>query len=71
MSRMSANLSPEMELLVEETAKREGISKGEVIRRAFALFKVAETEKIKGRFLAVVRENDENEPEILGRILGL
>lgn len=71
MSRMSVNLSPEMELLVEETAKREGISKGEVIRRAFALFKVAETEKTKGRFLAVVRENEDHEPEILGRILGL
>ena len=71
MSRMSVNLSPEMEALVEETAKRERISKGEVIRRAFALFKVAETEKGKGRFLAIAKENDNEELEVVGKILGL
>lgn len=72
MSRMSVNLSPEMESLVEETAMREGISKGEVIRRAFALFKVAETEKKKGRFLAVAKENEvSHDLEIIGKILGL
>ncbi len=72
MSRMSVNLSPEMEVLVEETAKREGISKGEVIRRAFALFKVAETEKAKGRFLAVAKEDEQSHDlEIVGKILGL
>ncbi len=71
MSRMSVNLSPEMEALVEATAKRERISKNEVIRRAFALFNLAETEKGRGRFLAVVKENEKEEDEIVGRILGL
>lgn len=71
MSRMSVNLSPEMERLVDETAARECISKSEVIRRAFALLKVAETEKKKGRFLAVAKENQEHDIEVIGRILGL
>ena len=72
MSRMSVNLSPEMEKLIEETAIREDISKGDVIRRAFALLKVAETEKKRGRFLAVAKENEATENiEIIGKILGL
>lgn len=71
MSRMSVNLSPEMEKLVDETAISEGITKSEVIRRAFALLKVAETEKKKGRFLAVAKENQSHDIEVIGRILGL
>ncbi|MBV4492220.1 ribbon-helix-helix protein, CopG family [Pseudomonas oryzicola] len=71
MSRMSVNLSPEMEALVEATARKEKISKNEVIRRAFALFNLAENEKSKGRFLAVAKENEQDEVEIVGRILGL
>ncbi|MGG7671026.1 ribbon-helix-helix protein, CopG family [Pseudomonas sp. WC2] len=71
MSRMSVNLSPEMERLVDETAESEGITKSEVIRRAFALLKVAESEKKKGRFLAVAKENQAHDIEVIGRILGL
>jgi hypothetical protein len=72
MSRMSVNLSPEMEKLIEETALNEDISKGDVIRRAFALLKVAESEKKRGRFLAVARENESSHNiEIVGKILGL
>lgn len=72
MSRMSVNISPEMEKFIEETAVNEDISKGDVIRRAFALLKVAEAEKKKGRFLAVARDNEENHNmEVVGKILGL
>lgn len=72
MSRMSVNLSPEMEKLIEETALSEDISKGDVIRRAFALLKVAESEKKRGRFLAVARENEcTHNIEVVGKILGL
>lgn len=72
MSRMSVNLSPEMERFIEETAAKENISKSDVIRRAFALLKVAESEKGKGRFLAVAKESQTSDDiEIVGKILGL
>jgi len=75
MSRMSVNLSPEMEKLIEETALNEKISKGDVIRRAFALLKVSEVEKKNGRFLAVAQEDkqDGNKThiEVIGKIIGI
>ena len=75
MSRMSVNLSPEMEKLIEETAEKENISKGDVIRRAFALLKVSETEKKNGRFLAVAKEDDDpnsrSHIEVIGKIIGI
>lgn len=72
MSRMSVNLSPEMEKLIDEISCNEDISKGDVIRRAFALLKVSESEKKKGRFLAVARDSDTSQNmEVVGKILGL
>jgi Arc/MetJ-type ribon-helix-helix transcriptional regulator len=75
MSRMSVNLSPEMEKLIEETAQNENISKGDVIRRAFALLKVSETEKKHGRFLAVAQEEknsgSKSHIEVIGKIIGI
>lgn len=75
MTRMSVNLSPEMEKLIDETAKTEGITKGEVIRRAFALLKVAESEKKGGNFLAVAKEVEDlgngKSIEVIGKIIGI
>lgn len=71
MSRMSVNLSPEMEALIEETAKKDGISKGEVIRKAFALLKISESEKKKGNALGVIAEDSHKEMKVVGRIVGL
>ncbi|GEM_PF-461222 len=75
MTRMSVNLSPEMEKLIDETARTEGISKGEVIRRAFALLKLAETEKKSGKFLAIAKEVDDpgngKSIEVIGKIIGI
>lgn len=70
MSRMSVNLSVEMEELIEETAKAQGISKGEVIRKAFALFKLAESEKKKGRTLALVDQDDPT-LRVIAKIIGV
>lgn len=71
MSRMSVKLSSEMEELIEDTASREGISKGEVIRRAFALYKLAEDEKQNGRTLAVVEDKGGENIKVIAKIMGI
>ncbi|MGB3252266.1 ribbon-helix-helix protein, CopG family [Buttiauxella gaviniae] len=72
MNRMSVNLSPEMEALIDETSKREGISKAEVIRKAFALLKISETEKTKGRAIGIIKEDEHShEMRVIGKIIGL
>ena len=72
MNRMSVNLSPEMESLIEETSRREGITKAEVIRKAFALLKISETEKKKGRSIGIIDEDKVNhEMRVVGKIVGL
>lgn len=71
MNRMSVNLSPEMELLIEETSKREGITKAEVIRKAFALLQISESEKKRGRSIGVISEDSNHEMKVVGKIIGL
>ncbi|HEK0966003.1 TPA: ribbon-helix-helix protein, CopG family [Proteus mirabilis] len=72
MNRMSVNLSPEMEKLIDETAKKEGISKADVVRKAFALLQVSETEKKKGRSLGIItEEQNSHEMKVVGKIIGL
>lgn len=72
MNRMSVNLSPEMEALIEETAKAENISKSEVIRKAFALLQISETEKKKGRSIGIISEDSKShEMKVVGKIVGL
>ncbi|MEY1283334.1 hypothetical protein AB7186_25695 [Escherichia coli] len=72
MNRMSMNLSPEMEKLIDETAKKEGISKADVVRKAFALLQVSETEKKKGRSLGIItEEQNSHEMKVVSKIIGL
>jgi len=72
MNRMSVNLSPEMESLIEETSRREGITKAEVIRKAFALLQISETEKSKGRSIGIISEDKgSHEMRVVGKIVGL
>jgi len=72
MNRMSVNLSPEMEKLIEETSKKEGIPKAEVIRKAFALLKISESEKSKGRSIGIIDEDKvSHEMRVVGKIVGL
>ena len=72
MNRMSVNLSKEMEALIEETAKAENISKAEVIRKAFALLQISESEKKKGNSIGIISEDASNhEMKVVGRIVGL
>lgn len=71
MNRMSVNLSPEMEKLIEEKSKRDGITKAEVVRRAFALLQVSESEKEKGRSIGIISEGANHEMKVVGKIIGL
>ncbi|MCD9134050.1 hypothetical protein [Escherichia coli] len=72
MNRMSVNLSPEMEKLIAETSKREGITKSEVIRKAFALLQISESEKEKGRAIGIITEDKvSHEMKVVGKIVGL
>lgn len=71
MNRMSVNLSPEMEKLIEEKSKRDGITKAEVVRRAFALLQVSEAEKEKGRSIGIISEGANHEMKVVGKIIGL
>lgn len=72
MNRMSVNLSPEMESLIEETAKADNISKAEVIRKAFALLQISESEKKKGRSIGIISEDlSSHEMKVVGKIIGL
>ena len=71
MNRMSVNLSPDMESLIDETSKKDGITKAELIRKAFALLQISENEKKKGRSLGVITEDQNHDMRVIGKIIGL
>lgn len=72
MPRLTLDLSKEIDARLTEIAQKEGISKAEAMRRAFALLSVAEAEKLKGNSLGIVREKtDDHGLEALGRVVGI
>ncbi|MDT4330677.1 ribbon-helix-helix protein, CopG family [Methylomonas sp. MED-D] len=72
MPRFTIDLSAEIDQKLTEISRKEGISKAEAMRRAFALLAVAEQEKSKGNSLGIVRENaDSHELQAIGRIVGV
>ncbi len=72
MPRLTVDLSPEIDARLTRIAQKEGISKAEAMRRAFALLSVADDEKAKGNSLGIVREDpDGHELRALGRVVGL
>lgn len=71
MPRLTVDLSQEIDARLTEIAQKEGISKAEAMRRAFALLSVAEVEKAKGNSLGIVREDDNHELRALGRVVGI
>ncbi|WMS89303.1 hypothetical protein [Pleionea litopenaei] len=54
-------------------ARHNQIFKVEVIRRALALFSLADQEKEKGNIVGVIKpkDNDQSEMEVLGRVTGI
>lgn len=72
MPRLTLDLSTEIDQRLTEIARKEGISKAEAMRRAFALLAVAEQEKLKGNCIGIVRENpSDHRLEVLGRVVGI
>lgn len=71
MSRMTIDLSDEVDRRLTEIAKRSGITKAEAMRRAFALLAVADDEKSKGNTLAVVKELPNHTLQPVARLVGM
>lgn len=72
MPRLTVDLSKEIDSRLSEIARKQGISKAEAMRRAFALLSVAEVEQSKGNSLGIVREDsDSHELKALGRVVGI
>lgn len=67
MTRMTVDLSNEVDDRLAEIARKSGISKAEAMRRAFALLSVAYDEKERGNSLAVV--DDKMKP--VARLVGV
>lgn len=72
MPRLTVDLSSEIDSRLTAIAQKEGISKAEAMRKAFALLSVAEQEKSKGNSLGIVREDPDNHILIaIGRVVGV
>lgn len=72
MSRLTIDLSKEISDRLTEIARKEGITKAEAMRRAFALLSVAEQEKAKGNSLGIVREDPNSHTlQAIGRVVGV
>jgi predicted transcriptional regulator len=71
MPRMSVELPDDINELITRIAQEQGVSKTEVIRRAFAVLKVAEEEKANGGMLGMVRRTDDGKLEAVARLIGV
>jgi len=71
MPRMSVELPEDINDLINRIAGEQGIAKTEVVRRAFAILKVAEEEKNSGGMLGMVRKTEDGKLEAIARIVGI
>ena len=72
MARLTVDLSDEIDSKLTDIAKRNGLTKADAIRRAFALLAVADQEKQKKGFsLGSVREKADQSLEAVGRVVGV
>lgn len=72
-TRLTVDLSQEIDSKLTDIAKRNGITKAEAMRRAFALLAVADAEKSKGKgfSLGIVKEDKNHDLIAVGRVVGL
>ena len=70
MARMTVDLPEDINNLITSIASEQGIPKTEVVRRAFAILKVAQEERSKGGMLGMVRRADDGKLEAVARIVG-
>lgn len=73
MTRLTLDLSAEIDQKLTDIAHRAGITKAEAMRRAFALLTVADQEKQKkgGFSLGIVQEDDNHSLKAVGRVVGV
>lgn len=71
MARMTVDLPEDINNLITSIASEQGIPKTEVVRRAFAILKVAQEERSNGGMLGMVRRDGEGKLEAVGRIVGI
>lgn len=73
MAKMTLELSSEINDSLNAIAVRNGITKAEAMRRAFALLVVADQEKQKGggHSIGIVREGPNCKLEAVGKIVGV
>lgn len=71
MPRFTIDLSSDIDRKLTEIARANHISKGEVMRNAFALLVLAENEKKKGFSVGIVKESDDHSLEAVARVVGL
>jgi Ribbon-helix-helix protein, copG family len=73
MTRFTIDLSSDIDERLTDIAERNGITKAEAMRRAFALLALADEEKQKGKgfSLGIVRETVNHELEAVGRVVGV
>ncbi|MBB5063023.1 hypothetical protein [Granulicella mallensis] len=67
MPRMTIELPADVNELIATIAKREGTNKIDVVRRTFAILKVAEREREKGNGLAIV----DGDKKLVARLVGV
>ena len=67
MPSMTIELPPDVNGLIATIAKREGTNKIDVVRRTFAILKVAERERAKGNELAIV----DGDKKLVARLVGV
>ena len=72
MPSFSITLSKEIDDALNDIVERNGITKAEAIRRAFALLVIADRQKQKkgGFSLGIVRERDDHTLEAVCRVVG-
>lgn len=72
MPRLTVDLSNEIDTRLSSIARKQGISKAEAMRRAFALLSVADQETAKGNYLGIVREDaGSHELRAIARVVGV
>jgi len=72
MPRFTIDLSPEIDDRLTKLASKKGLSKADVMRKAFGLIALADTEKDKGNSLGIVREDRRShELKALGQVVDI
>ncbi len=71
MARMTVRLPDDVEELLNRVSQEKGVSKVDLIRRAFTVFKVAEEEQKKGNFLAIANDGSGSGPQVVAKIVGI